>query len=84
MVQHNNVQPPSSSTPGVGGHSPGGRRKCGRLLSYPPIVGEAELFHPRPRMGVGVNGLACELEIIILGWRMDYLLSDFGHSNWNR
>ena len=47
-------------------------------------MGEAELFHPRPRMGVGVNGLACELEIIILGWRMDYLLSDFGHSNWNR
>ena len=63
MVQHNNVQPPSSSsTPGVIGHSTGGSSKGSRLLPYPPIVGEAELFHPRPRKGVGVNGLAGELE----------------------
>ena len=53
VVQHNiNVK---SSTPG--GHSPGGR-----LLPYPPIVGEAELFHPRPRMGLGVGGLASGLQ----------------------
>ena len=67
MVQHNNVQPRSSSSssiPGVGisGHSTGGSNKSSRLLPYPPIVGEAELFHPRPRMGVGVGGLAGELE----------------------
>ena len=63
MVQHNNVQPSSSSsTPGVSGHSTGGSGKGSRLLPYPPIVGEAELFHPRPRMGVGVGGLASGLE----------------------
>ena len=64
MVRHNNVQSPplSSSTPGVSGHSTGGSSKSSRLLPYPPIVGEAELFHPRPRMGVGVGGLAGELE----------------------
>ena len=61
MVQHNNAS--SSSTPGVvGGHSTGGSSKGSRLLPYPPIVGEAELFHPKPRMGVGVGGLAGELE----------------------
>ena len=63
VVQHNNVRPSSSSsTPGVGGHSTGGSSKGNRLLPYPPIVGEAELFHPRPRMGVGVGGLASGLE----------------------
>ena len=64
MVQHNNVQPSSTSstTPGVGSHSTGGSAKSSRLLPYPPIVGEAELFHPRPRMGVGVGGLAGGLE----------------------
>ena len=65
MVQHNHVQPSLSSlstTPGVGSHSTGGSGKGSRLLPYPPIVGEAELFHPRPRMGVGVGGLAGGLE----------------------
>ncbi|KAF8799060.1 hypothetical protein BYT27DRAFT_7176555 [Phlegmacium glaucopus] len=54
VVQHNphSVQ---SSTPGGSARTGG---STGRLLPYPPIVGEAELFHPRPRMGLGVGGLA--------------------------
>ena len=56
VVQHN------SSPGGVGSHSTGGGGSKGRLLPYPPIVGEAELFHPRPRMGMGVVGLAGGLE----------------------
>ena len=67
MVQHNNVRPSSSSTPGVNSHSTGGSSKGSRLLPYPPIVGEAELFHPRPRMGVGVGGLASKLENGLVG-----------------
>ena len=62
VVQHNNAQPSSSSSSfapgGVGGHSTGG----GRLLPYPPIMGEAELFHPKPRIGTGVGGLVGGLE----------------------
>lgn len=57
IVQHNHVNVQPSSTPGGGG-SAGNKRP----LPFPPIVGEAELFHPRPRMGLGIGGLADGLE----------------------
>ena len=60
MVQHNHIGVPSSSTPG--GATTAGGGSTGRPLPYPPIVAEAELFHPRPRMGLGVGGLAGGLE----------------------
>ena len=68
VVQHNinvpSLSSPSSTTTTPGGvvtTANGGSGK-GRLLPYPPIVGEAELFHPRPRIGLGVGGLAGGLE----------------------
>ena len=59
VVQHNNVQSSATSRSNSGATSNGSK---GRLLPYPPIVGEAELFHPRPRMGMSVGGLAGGLE----------------------